>query len=125
MAQDKGVLERGVLPFSLQQQEALMGYLITDELFLIQVSKRVKPTWFENALLGSIYLKLVTMLERVGRAPISPEEFKGEFLSEEANEINRIHSLIDQCVLYRTNFGLDLIKKDLNKIRLKHHQVLS
>lgn len=108
------VIGDGQLPFDKKMQEAALGYLIIDAVFFLQSYGKIEPNWFKDVYLNKVYSHLVKLYERLERCIKSPEELKGEFVTYESGEINKLQQTIDRCIFMTQQYGLDYIKKDLN-----------
>lgn len=105
-----------VLPFSQDRQDALLGYLLTDDQFFNQARNKIKPTWFLNIKSAKIYSRLLEIYEKYKRK-VTLEEMKADslFILENAPERAALANHLNACVNKIQYHGLDIIKNELTE----------
>jgi hypothetical protein len=102
------------LPFSGPKQEALMGYLLTDERFFMIAKHRILPEWWSIGRLQQIWGISIRFSNRYGRAPKATEIIEcQEMMAMDLAEANRLKSVINLSIQRRMDFGLDMLQAEL------------
>lgn len=103
------------LPFDPRQQDAILGYIVTDLNFFLQVKDRVEANWFVDGWAGKTYDAYVKFFKTFGHCPKSDDEF---FLSEEIFKLQPLErAKIKSSLLKARNetqaFSLDVLQAGL------------
>lgn len=118
--------EKG-LPFSENNQDGLLGYLIDDDRFFQMVRHHIKPEYFLKQYNQKIYAAKVAFAEEYGRLPRVAElkDYK-EFMMADMKTRTAIWTQIESCRARKAEYGLDFINSQLtewvrsNKFKLAH-----
>lgn len=110
------VVNEAKLPFSELKQQALIGYLITDEKFFRIVKDKIKPDWFLSTRNSTIFRTLLEYYEEYRTFP-TVYAFKSykKFDSLDMKEKVAVTSAIEICLSSSQQFRLDDIKKDFTE----------
>lgn len=102
------------LPFSQPKQEALLGYLLTEEKFFQLARHRIKPEWFTQSRLNQLWTMALAWSEKYNRAPTKQEIAEGpSMMAQDLGDQNRLRSQLNLCVERRMEFGLDALSSEL------------
>lgn len=104
----------GSLPFSLEKQDAVLGYLLKNEQFFHSARGKIEPEFFTDKTNGRIYRAKLNFYKEFKRIP-SQEELRSlsEFVLEDAKTRNAIFAKINLAEHQTTQFGLDAIVPEL------------
>jgi replicative DNA helicase len=100
------------LPFSEQKQDALLGYLLTEEKFFRQGKGKIKSDWFLDAYSSKVWTAKVKFFEKYGRSPTIVELKDFSFDSDEQTR-QKILAKIDQALDATHEFKLDSLADEL------------
>jgi KaiC/GvpD/RAD55 family RecA-like ATPase len=105
------------LPMKDMVQSAFLGHLILNEKLFLQVSRRVKPSWFANLWHGKIYKALLDFTVRVGRPPnkIELEQSRELELEGDLKSKNTMLALIGKAGSDSGQIRWDAIKPELTE----------
>ena len=102
-----------VLPFDKRRAEALLGHIITNYSFFLKCNKKFKEQWFYDPKLREIYSKYREFYRLYNKCPASIEEFKTQFSIYDAGERRIYYTAIDQCIMLKDNYNLDVMTKNI------------
>lgn len=116
------------LPFEPKQQDALLGFALTDRNFLLQIKDRIKANWFVDGWTGKAFDIYVKFYDKFGHEPKSDDEL---FLFEEVFilppiEKNKLKAAILRARNETTNYSLDVLVAGLTgwlQSRIYHQHV--
>lgn len=110
------VVNEAKLPFSELKQQALIGYLITDEKFFRVVHTKIKPDWFLSTRNTFLYKLFLEYWEDYSFFP-TIQSFRNykKFDSLDLKEKTQIQGTIDICLASSQQFRLEDIKKDFTE----------
>lgn len=103
------------LPFEPSQQDAILGFVLLDQNFLLQVKDRVNKNWFVDGWTGKTYDLYCKFYDQFGHTPKSDDEF---FLSEgvysqQPLERQKIKSTLIRARSQTENYSLDVLQQGL------------
>lgn len=101
------------LPFDPAKQEAILGHMLLDQQFFLQVRPQVPPRWFVDPRVSEIYTKLDNFYKEYGRFPKHIEEVKTQFSVFDQGERSKYQTKVDLCILQAGRIGLDVIRKEM------------
>ena len=102
------------LPFSDTKQQALLGYLLTDEKFFHMAKHRIKAEWWTNPRLSQLWNISMQYATKYNRAPMATEVGESPFMVRlDLAEQNKLRSVLNLCVERRIDFGLDALSSEL------------
>lgn len=116
------------LPFDPRQQDAILGYVVTDLNFFLQVKDRVQANWFVDGWAGKVYDIYVKFFGVFGHTPKSDEEF---FLFEDIYKLQPLERTKLKSALIKArneinSFSLDVLQAGLTgwlQARIYHKYV--
>lgn len=102
------------LPFSGPKQEALLGYLLTEEKFFLLARHRIKPEWWTNPRLNQLWGIALAWADKYNRPPKVQEVAQAPaMMVMDLKDKNRLESTLNLCVERRLDFGLDALSSEL------------
>jgi hypothetical protein len=103
------------LPFEAKQQDALLGYVLREKTFFIQVKDRLKGNWFLDGWSGKLYDSYVKFYNRYNRTPLSDAEFLvwEDITCLPPLEREKVRAAAIRCRNESQNFGMDLLQDGL------------
>lgn len=102
------------LPHSDRKQEAILGYLLTDDQFFNQGRHRIQGSWFKDSQCRQIWEALLAQTEMLGRKPKITELKDGEvFLRMGQKDRDSLYFKMAKCQTEIGNYGLDSLTPEL------------
>ena len=103
-------------PFTLEQQEAVIGHCLTNKSFFLKCKGKLKPSWFsKDIILSTIFDQLCKSFEKYNEFIQSSEEFKQEDFFQELDVKERTiyFNTIDRCQGRLNQFNLNRLEREL------------
>lgn len=100
------------LPFSEPWQQALLGHLIVDRQLFLRVKEYLKPEWFIDKHLGTIWRVMTEYAQQYGTSP-SLEEIKNKISYFDNKEKLQIYGKVNICVLKAKEFAVKALADEL------------
>jgi hypothetical protein len=103
------------LPFEIPQQQALVGHIMCDDKFYMQLRGRIASSWFADSVVAEIFKKYEAFYDTFSRVPNSKEEFKGWPGWQDLDNAKRIQAFngVEICYAKSATFGRDYISAQL------------
>ena len=103
------------LPFEKNKQLGILGHLIFNETFFLQVVNRIKPEWFANAAAGKVFKAKIDFYNKYHRPPSKEELLNADdwYLLEDQRMRDRVKETIRSSEEFAKQYGLDAISTEL------------
>lgn len=111
---EHSINEEETLPFSKPKQEALLGFLLTDERFFAQARHRIKPEWFADPRHNQVWGIALRFAQKYNRAAKATEVSDCPELNALDNkDVIKLQSVIQMCLTRRMDYGMDALTSEL------------
>lgn len=116
------------LPFEPKQQDALLGYVLKNPSFFMQIKDRVNGNWFLDGYVGKSYESYRKFYAKYGHIPASDDEFFGweDLLLLAPLERQKVKNAVLRGRNETTNYSLDVLREGLTgwlQSRIYHQYV--
>jgi replicative DNA helicase len=116
------------LPFEPKQQDALLGYILKNPSFFLQVKDRVRGTWFLDGWSAKAYEAYCKFYSKYAHTPASDEEFLGwdDVMTLDPLERAKVRNTILRARSETSNYSLDVLREGLTgwlQARVYHQYV--
>jgi replicative DNA helicase len=103
------------LPFSDDQQKALLGHVMQKDTFFKQVYQRLEPGWFTDPDLSKIFTAYCAFYKRYDHIPNSIDEFRAwqDFQALDQADRVRINNKITLCHAKTATYGVDYLAEQI------------
>jgi hypothetical protein len=116
------------LPFEPKQQDAVLGHILSDKNFFVQVKDRIRGAWFLDGWGGKLYDSYVKFYSKYGHLPASDDEFLGweDLFDLPPAERAKLKNTLLRCRNETANYSLDVLREGLTgwlQSRIYHQYV--
>lgn len=98
--------------FTDSQQDAIVGWMLTENTFFIKCMAQIESKYFTSVLNQSIFEVCSDFYSEYNRIP-SVEEVKGQFNLRNHQDFRKYHDAVDLCMTTRGQHGLDAISRNM------------
>lgn len=104
------------LPFSTARQDAVLGHLLTNDIFFKQCKDRIKPEWFIDGYSQKVFIGKCNFFKILNRCPNRDELLScDDFAVESMNTRNMVRAKIVEAETMAKLHGLDTLVPELSK----------